>query len=116
MCGADRDDGDDFRVAVKRTARTVHTCYACSETIRPGDRYNVFRSLYDGYWTTLKHCARCWAMVKILCNADFGSGTVVLSLDCGDTWEDASGSPPPDDVAALAFWLPGDPLPGMATP
>lgn len=110
MCDGGFDGHNDVEDGEWRTARKAHECCACDLPIRKGDRYHVLRTLYDGSWSTSKHCARCWTMCDLLAAAPFTDG-VVLTLDCGVSWEDASGEPPPAYVAALAFWLPGDPLP-----
>lgn len=111
MCDGYDDEGPEVWSEQWRTARKEHRCYACRETVRPGDRYHVFRSLFDGRWSTTKHCARCWEMVEQIQNADFSNGVVELGLNCGHTWAELAGEPPPEHIAALAFWLPGDPLP-----
>lgn len=110
MCDIDYDGANQVESGQWRKAAKQHTCDACSETIRKGDRYHVWRALYDGHWSSMKHCARCWTIVDGLSSADFVPGPVDLHLDCGHTWEEASGEPPPPHIAALAFWLPGDPL------
>ena len=99
-----------------RTARKAHRCFGCkAETIRPGDRYVETRTLFDGSWEGWKHCMRCHAMWKAIhAVADFDEH-IDPGLDCGETWESAGRGVLPERIAALAFWLPGEPLP-EATP
>lgn len=92
-------------------ARKVHSCDACPEPIEPGHRYARTASLYDGHWDGMKHCLRCSAIFKAIQdkNWDDGQGVVAIDpgLDCGESWVDLFGEPPPA-VAALAFMLPGE--------
>ena len=115
MSGGGDYEGPDCEAEEQRRARVPHLCCACHETIRPGDRYNLYRTLYDGHWSTFKHCLRCWEIVELLGFADFTDG-VAIRLDCGHTWEEASRGKPPSHVAALAFWLPGEPMPPQENP
>lgn len=91
-------------------ARKQHECCACHEAIRVGDRYHVSTLLnergckYDRYVEKAKHCARCYAIIEALWKN--GAKVVELGLDCGKLWDQ-----PPDEVAALAFWRPGDEVP-----
>jgi len=110
MCDIDAEDGQGFGMGMWRAAAKEHKCGACLETIPKGHHYHIWSSVLDGRWASIKHCARCWAMVKALHASGFAD-VVELELNCGETWEDASGEPPPAEVAALAFWLPGEPLP-----
>ena len=92
-----------------RKARKTHVCCACAEPIRPGDRYHYISYVFDGSAGSYKHCARCWSIYEAICAA-YGQDAwehVELELDCGTLWEREIG-PLPDDVAALAFALPGD--------
>ena len=93
------------------TARKAHQCSACSETIRPGDRYVRVKMVFDGSAETIKRCARCQSIHEHLRDTAPGCGDVWPDekLDCGDSYEDVFGEPPPDEIAALAFWRPGDP-------
>ena len=98
-----------------RTARKPHTCLGCRETIRPQDSYRETRSLYDGSWSTMKHCRRCDALFKALAEQTRDAyGYHVVAIDptfgCGETWQGNFGLVPPE-VQALAFMLPGEPVP-----
>jgi len=100
----DFDCDDDFRSDSFRRARIQHICYACRETIRPGDRYHHYVCKSDGGFTTTAHCLRCWAICKALWQN--GAEAIDMSLNCGHTWEEAEhsdGKPPPPEVARLAF-------------
>jgi len=83
-----------------RKARVTHVCFGCDETIRTGDRYRYLSGVWDHKGESFKHCIRCAALLDAL-----PSGAM-LGLDCGEVWED-----PPEHIAALAFWTPGDPVP-----
>lgn len=91
-------------------ARKEHACCACEEAIRAGDAYHVTTLLYDRgckydrYVETAKHCARCYTMIEALWKR--GVKVVDLKLDCGELWET-----PPEEIASLAFWRPGDATP-----
>jgi hypothetical protein len=98
-----------------RRAAKEHECMACGETIRKGDLYNNGASLYDGHWTSWKHCLRCDAMFHHIESESDEMLAIDVHLDCGKTWESAFGVSPPEHIAALAFWLPGEDLPKPPT-
>lgn len=112
MCDASRE----MRKLESRwsRARKPHTCRACAEAIEVGDTYHVTTLLnesgcrYDRYVETVKHCARCYSMIEALWRR--GVKVVAFGLDCGEVWES-----PPEEVAALAFWRPGDVLPSQVS-
>lgn len=90
-----------------RTARKRHICTACRETIEPGHRYVDNRAIFDSRVSRMKRCARCQAIFDHLCDIDRGDG-IAGNLDCGHSYEDIHGAPPPEHIAALAFALPGE--------
>jgi len=102
---------DDYEVQIElqnrwRIARKEQKCFACLETIRPGDRYHLVVQKYKyGGLFTFKHCARCWMILDAIIGA--GAETVQWDLNCGTPWEDAFG-PIPEKVAALAFLTPDE--------
>lgn len=105
MCDAnDFDPVTDLRREWVK-ARKEHTCYACRETIRPGDRYHLWVSKFDGDLTVAHHCARCYLLMEALWSS--GAESVEWGLDCGVSYEEAFG-PIPDDVARLAFLTPDE--------
>jgi hypothetical protein len=100
------------------TARKPHRCHACRMTIEPGHRYHNTFSVYDGNADTTKRCARCQAIYEHLSkrmraepdpweNDEYCNPT----LSCGHEYRERWNEDPPPEIAALAFWLPGDPLP-----
>lgn len=96
-----------------RTARKRHVCDACREAIEPGHRYYRTSALYDGSWASWKHCERCDAMFNAISSENRRHGfymAVDVDLNCGETWWHTFGPVPPH-IDALAFWLPGEPLP-----
>lgn len=108
-------DGDYCSVWQDRwvTARKEHTCKACAETILPGHRYHTTFYIFDGEPHTTNRCERCETIFEHL------SGRMVDDpeefcderLACGHEYEERWREPPPEHIAALAFWLPGEPLP-----
>lgn len=83
MCGG---EPEGWRSGCWVKARKPRECYACAETIRPGDIYHrevgaepgesIFR--YD-------HCARCWRILCFL--VDDGAEGVPYALNCGEDFE-----------------------------
>lgn len=96
-----------------RRARKPHRCDACfADTIRPGDHYTAVATIYDGRVASHNRCVRCQAIhmhLRTLCEP--GDQWPDEQLDCGEEYESHWERKPPSWVAALAFWLPGDPLP-----
>lgn len=92
-------------------ARKSHRCMACSEKITPGSQYEVISGLSDGDFVTTKRCARCVAIYNHLRGRarQLNDGTTPdFFLDCGHSYEEVHKEPPPPDIAALAFALPGE--------
>lgn len=92
------------------TARKAHRCDACPEPIEPGHKYARTAMLYDGNWSHMRHCLRCSSIFKAIQEKNWEAGEIVgidPGLNCGDSWVDVFGEPPPE-VAALAFILPGE--------
>ena len=113
MCDEDYEPADCYDQTF-RTARKSHECHACDETIEPGHRYSVTSGNWDGMWEQFKHCMRCHAMFEAIHASWRANGYpnmgVAMDLNCGEDWADLFGEPPPE-VAALAFWLPGEVVP-----
>ncbi len=110
MC--DSSDASDVWRQDWRKARIEHVCTGCHETISPGHHYQSTASLFDGHWTTWKHCRRCDDLFTAIADAHRKtSGEYVVYIDpqfnCGESWVDNFGDLP-DPVAALAFALPGE--------
>lgn len=101
-------DPYDFEPAVSlddsfRKARKSHRCFACREEIPLGHRYHVTAQIFDGAFDSYKHCLRCWEMVRAI----WARGEACeFGLDCGETWEDVMGEPPPPELVELAFMTP----------
>lgn len=114
MCDVDTDLCPVWR-ETGRKARKVHRCTGCREDIVSGHRYVETATLFEGHWSTCKHCLRCDALFKAIADKSREvSGFYVVAIDpqfaCGESWIDNFGAPPPE-VEALAFLLPGEPLP-----
>jgi hypothetical protein len=98
MC--DSPDYDSSSVVDHRWQRSKQerTCCACrAPAIKRGDLYHVTASLYDGHWTTYRHCARCWAIAEHLWSN--GAEAIDIHLDCGESYD----APPSDPGHAIAF-------------
>lgn len=100
-----------------RRARKPHTCDACSETIDRGHEYTHVFFVFDGSPYVYKRCARCEVIYEHLSDRIYkeGDGEEFCDeeLNCGHTYEQRWEEPPPEWLAALAFWRPGDPLPDL---
>lgn len=98
-----------------RKARKEHRCDACGETIARGDRYHRTALLFEGEWQITARCVRCETIHAHLSGRIAKEGDSEefcdAELNCGHTYEERWGEPPPEWLAALAFWRPGDPLP-----
>ena len=92
-------------------ARKPRPCDACKETVPRGVHYWRVATLYDGRWTTINRCWRCQKIHLHL--RDRGDATPDYlwpdeRLNCGEEYRDHWGDDPPEEIAALAFALPGD--------
>lgn len=105
------EDTYDVYDEEERKARTAHVCDACHEQIGPGQRYTVVGIVWERRAETVKRCARCQAIHEHL--RDLGGGDMWPDekLNCGEAYQDHWGKEPPEHIAALAFWRPGDPKP-----
>lgn len=61
-CVCDYGESPDVYDTETRKARARHKCYECSGSINPGEQYERNASLYEGYWTVAKTCARCLSL------------------------------------------------------
>lgn len=92
-------------------ARKAHRCSACSEEILAGHGYvrHVIINEVGDRPTVIKRCSRCEAIYRHLRSIESDYlDQPDPRLDCGHTYDEIHGKPPPDDVAALAFALPGE--------
>ncbi len=109
------DGRADVYEELHRKARKPHRCDACHLTIQPGHRYTRETMLFDGRWDHTTRCARCQLIFEHLvtkCRADtWNEEWPDPSLNCGHEYSERWECEPPEWLAALAFWLPGDPLP-----
>ncbi len=101
MCDLDGEVAE-VQDTYTRRARKDYWCCACGDKIERTHLYKRTGALFDGSWSTYRHCLRCWAML----DAIFKRGeSASWYLDCGESWEDVFGELP-DDVARLAFMTP----------
>jgi hypothetical protein len=99
-----------------RTARKQHTCDACGSAIAVGQRYAYVFLIWDGARYQYRRCPRCEAIhahLRAKCSAECGGRWPDEELNCGEDYADNWGEEPPPEISALAFWLPGDPLPAV---
>jgi len=106
---------ETYDVYDERTFRAnkPHTCDACGVEIPERHHYTRVFMLFDGSKEHLKRCARCQLLhehLRALCEP--GEQWPDERLNCGLRYEDEWGDVPPE-IAALAFWRPGDPLPAL---
>lgn len=96
-----------------RKAKKEHWCDACGEAIPVGLKYSNTFGVWDGRASTIKRCARCEAIFQHLAVLMHNTSeeAPALRLDCGHEYVERWGVEPPPAIAALAFWLPGDPAP-----
>jgi hypothetical protein len=88
-------------------ARKEHTCGACAETIMGGQRYARVFILHDGNASEVVRCLRCQKLHEHLRDLGDGDTWPAERLDCGETYQQHWGELP-EDIAALAFALPGE--------
>lgn len=110
------DGRNDIFEQYTRKARKPHRCDACfTESIRPGDTYTREDALFDGQWSHTVRCSRCQLIFEHLVGMcrEHGDGDEWPDpqLDCGHEYRERWEVDPPAWLAALAFWVPGDPLP-----
>lgn len=106
---------EDFEHGWRAAAMSLR-CDACEIQIAIGDRYHWETWVFDGDDDASARCVRCQAIYEHLTERMRLGGDrdefCAPALDCGDEYEERWDEPPPPEIAALAFWLPGDPLPG----
>lgn len=93
----------------RRVAGKTHMCDACDEPIAKGQSYVRFFGVWDGMAEAVKRCLRCQRIYQHL--VDKGAPHDMFPaqrLDCGQTYRDHWDEDPPEDIAALAFALPGE--------
>ena len=91
-------------------ARVKHACSACGETISPGQTYaRHVRVNHRGDRPEIwKRCARCERIYRHLCDVAISDDAPEPDLGCGHSYIDIHSEPPPPEIAALAFALPGE--------
>jgi hypothetical protein len=112
------DDYNTVQDDVWRVARKEHRCDACGETIAPGHRYHRTFVVFDGDPDWANRCVRCQAIFDHLTDKMVGNAEEFCNwkLACGHEYRERWGEDPPPEIAALAFWRPGDPLPEVKKP
>lgn len=93
----------------RRVAGKTHRCDACHDPITKGHAYVRFFGVWDGMAESVKRCLRCQKIFEHLVEKGRSSDMFPAQrLDCGETYQDHWGEEPPDEIAALAFALPGE--------
>jgi hypothetical protein len=64
VCITDDYEGPAVYTNKTVTARKEHECCECGCAIKPGQRYELARGLWDGEWKTFKTCAPCAQIQK----------------------------------------------------
>lgn len=87
-----------------------HRCTACREGIPAGARYWLETYTESGFYqSTVRRCQRCERIhAHLLDRMDDTFEVPAPALDCGDTYEERWGEQPSEEIAALAFALPGE--------
>lgn len=112
----DEDGFCEVYAESERTARKPTKCDACAAPIAVGEKYAYVFIVFEGDRSQVRRCARCQVIHKHLrevChqNERFGDGVARYpdeELKCGDDYRDLWGVDPPQEIAALAFALPGE--------
>lgn len=102
MCDTAYDRNDVENHDLLR-AKKPHVCDGCDRTIRVGHLYTKTAVLYDGSWSSWKHCGRCNQLMSELHERLDRDTVVDPHFNCGSSWEDAFGEPPPEHVQVLAI-------------
>ena len=93
-------------------ARKAHACTACKGPIPAGHEYvrHVIIDEAGDKPSVTKRCMRCDAVYEHLLSITDCYNQPKPALNCGHEYTEVHGHEPPPEIAALAFWLPGDPL------
>lgn len=90
----------------RRQARKEHTCQACWELIKQGQKYFSIQCVFNGRAKTIKRCARCQTMHEELRKMAPGEAWPDEKLNCGEEYETHWGVKPPPEMIELAFITP----------
>lgn len=102
------DEAYDVYSETVRKARKQHQCDACKERIPIGVTYCRVFMLFDGEKRSLKRCGRCQKLHQHLRYIGGSDEWPDERLACGHGYKEVWGKDPPEDIAALAFALPGE--------
>ena len=107
MCHAADEVYDVYDETFPR-ARKEHQCSACRETIAPGQRYARVGIVFQKEAETVVRCLRCQRIHEHLRDLAPGDLWPDEHLNCGQKYHDTWGTEPPEEIAKLAFALPGE--------
>jgi hypothetical protein len=82
MCDCSDFDAPAVYEEVTRRARKQHRCGECRGLIKPGERYEEIRCLWEGQWSAHKTCVTCSVIGRTLLGCyGFGGLAKCLSED-----------------------------------
>lgn len=93
----DCEPWDVYPTESERRARKDHVCHCCAETIRRGDLYHYEFAVFEG---------RPEHLLKR--HSGMEDAAVDRELKCGHSYKEVFGEEPTNEIAALAFALPGE--------
>lgn len=95
-CSCEYDDGEraEFSRRSQHKARKPHRCVDCHMTIVPGEVYTVHAGKWEGDFHSIKVCAGCLNVRKVLCGC----------APFGDLWADEGLRDFPDEWFHSASW------------
>ena len=91
-----------------RLSRKHRECCACGEAIKAGHRYCHIYAVGGGEVFHFDRCLRCEAMFTAIKNRSESDEAIAECLDCGHTWDENFGEPPPPEISLLAFMSPDE--------
>lgn len=105
----------------RHKARKATTCSACRCAIDKGHFYTYVFLVFDGEPDRVRRCERCQAihvhLREVGRSVDDGeSYWPDERLACGIEYKKHWNVEPPAELAALAFWKPGEPIEAIPVP
>lgn len=89
MCSIDYcDEYSDVWIEKWRTARKAHKCYECGRSVKAGERYRFYKSLFDSRWfewKTCQHCRTAGFWLDTVCGGYLSGG---LFEELKDHWDE----------------------------
>jgi hypothetical protein len=117
MCAIDDCERSEVWLEDQVRARKPWSCQECWRCIPPGERYTRIKSLYDGFWSTIRRCRHCTVAGEWMNEVCGGYVTEGLLEELIDHWWEGYVSVPFGRliVGVKRKWHDGaDPLPDKA--